>query len=165
MSRENVRIVRRVVEAFNSDEPRRAIAGFHPEIEFTSTGNTLDGAAYVGLDGIKQYADGLEAVFEEWHSEDDRMVDARRLPNYSLRANGSVISAPAAQQADDHQEVGDCREDRDQSLAHQALVFSCARSTDRQQREPPEQSSSFPSLAVTSAIVAPVHESWRSADS
>ncbi|HEX4187371.1 MAG TPA: nuclear transport factor 2 family protein, partial [Solirubrobacteraceae bacterium] len=76
VSQENVEIVRGVVEAFNSDEPRRAIAGFHPEIEFTSIGNALDGVAYLGLDGMGQYADDLESVFEHWHSQGDRLVDA-----------------------------------------------------------------------------------------
>jgi ketosteroid isomerase-like protein len=76
MSQENVEIVRRVVEDFNSDEPRRALVGFHHEIEFTSNANALDGAAYVGLDGMGRYADDLEAIFDDWHSEDDRFIDA-----------------------------------------------------------------------------------------
>jgi ketosteroid isomerase-like protein len=76
MAQENVEIVRRAVEAFNSDEPRQALSGFHPEIEFTSTANALDGTAYVGLDGMRRYADDLEAVFEDWRSEDDRILDA-----------------------------------------------------------------------------------------
>jgi ketosteroid isomerase-like protein len=76
MSQENVEIVRRVVVAFNSDEPRQALAGFHPEIEFTSNASALDGAAYVGRDGMGRYADDLEAIFEDSHAEDDRIVDA-----------------------------------------------------------------------------------------
>jgi len=75
MSQENVEIVWRVVKAFNSDEPRKAFAGFHPDIEFTSSASALDGTAYVGLDGMGRYADDLEAIFEDWHSEDDRVVD------------------------------------------------------------------------------------------
>jgi ketosteroid isomerase-like protein len=76
VSQENVEIVSRVVSAFNSDEPRRALSGFHPEIQFASTANALDGSAYVGLEGMGRYADDLEAIFEDWHSEDDRIVDA-----------------------------------------------------------------------------------------
>jgi ketosteroid isomerase-like protein len=76
MSQENVEIVRRMVQAFNSDEPRLAFSAFHPEIEFASIGNALDGSAYVGLDGMERYADDLEAIFEHWHSEDDRIIDA-----------------------------------------------------------------------------------------
>jgi ketosteroid isomerase-like protein len=76
MSQENVEIVRRVVEAFNSDEPRRALARFHPDIEFTSTASALDGTAYVGLEGMGRYANDLEAIFDDWHSEDDRIIDA-----------------------------------------------------------------------------------------
>jgi limonene-1,2-epoxide hydrolase len=36
MSQENVEIVRRMVQAFNSDNLRQAISHFHPEVEFTS---------------------------------------------------------------------------------------------------------------------------------
>jgi ketosteroid isomerase-like protein len=65
-----------MVEEFNSDDPRTAFSRFHPEIEFTSTASALDGVAYVGLDGLRRYADDLEATFEAWHSEDDRFLDA-----------------------------------------------------------------------------------------
>jgi len=76
MSRENAEIVRQMVAAFDSDDPRKALSFFHPEIEFTSTANALDGAAYVGLDGMGRYADDLEATFDDWHSEDTRIIDA-----------------------------------------------------------------------------------------
>jgi ketosteroid isomerase-like protein len=76
MSQENVEIVRGVVEDFNSDDPRRALVGFHHEVEFTSNANTLDGTAYVGLDGMRRYSDDLEVIFDDWHSEDDRFVEA-----------------------------------------------------------------------------------------
>jgi ketosteroid isomerase-like protein len=76
MSQENVEVVRGMVEAFNSDGQRLALSAFHPEIEFTSAGNALDGSAYVGPDGMRRYADDLEAIFEDWHSEEDRIIDA-----------------------------------------------------------------------------------------
>src|SRR3954454_9397382 len=76
MSPDAVEFVRRMTEEFNSDDPRRAIARFHPEIEFTSKASALDGSAYIGPDGMGRYADDLEAAFEDWHSEDDRFVDA-----------------------------------------------------------------------------------------
>jgi len=73
MSAENVEIVRRMVEAFNSEDPRRAFASFHPDVEFTSA--FTEGKTYVGLQGMRQYGDDLTAVWENWHSEDDRFVD------------------------------------------------------------------------------------------
>src|SRR4051794_4250083 len=75
MSQENVEIVSRMVAEFNSDDPRQALIRFHPEIEFTSTASALDGAAYVGLDGMGRYAADLEDAFEDWHSEDNRFID------------------------------------------------------------------------------------------
>jgi ketosteroid isomerase-like protein len=76
MSQQDVELVRLMVQEFNSADQRGALARFHPEMEFTSTANRLDGAAYVGIEGMGRYADDLEAAFEEWHSEDDRFVDA-----------------------------------------------------------------------------------------
>jgi ketosteroid isomerase-like protein len=76
VSQESVNVVQRMVEDFNSEDPRRALSRFHPEIEFTSTANALDGAAYVGLDGMRRYADDLDATFDAWHSEDNRILDA-----------------------------------------------------------------------------------------
>ena len=73
MSQENVEVVRRMVEVFNSDDPRQAISSFHPDVEFTSA--FTEGKTYVGLDGMREYADDLEAVWEYWHSENDRFVD------------------------------------------------------------------------------------------
>lgn len=73
MSEENVEVVRRMVEAFNSDDPRQAFPSFHPEVEFTTA--FTEGKTYVGLDGMRQYGADLSAVWENWHSEDDRFVD------------------------------------------------------------------------------------------
>jgi ketosteroid isomerase-like protein len=73
MSEENVEVVRRMVEAFNSDDPRQAISSFHPDVEFTS--GFTEHKAYVGLDGMREYGDDLDAVWENWHSEDNRFVD------------------------------------------------------------------------------------------
>jgi ketosteroid isomerase-like protein len=74
MSQESVEIVRRMVAAFNSDDPRQAIGCFHPEIEFTTV--FTEGETYVGLQGMRQYGDDLVAVWENWHSEDNSFVDA-----------------------------------------------------------------------------------------
>ena len=73
MSQANVEIVRQMVEAFNSDDPRQALPSFHPDVEFTTA--FTEGKTYVGLQGMRQYGDDLDAVWENWHSEDDRFVD------------------------------------------------------------------------------------------
>ena len=74
MSLQNVNVVRRMVEAFNSGNPRKALANYHPDIEFTS--GFTERKTYVGLKGMREYANDLEAVWENWHSRDDRFVDA-----------------------------------------------------------------------------------------
>jgi ketosteroid isomerase-like protein len=73
MSQENVEIVQRMVEAFNSDDPRQAYPSFHPDVEFTSA--FTEGKIYRGLAGMRRYGDDLAAVWEGWHSEHDQFVD------------------------------------------------------------------------------------------
>jgi ketosteroid isomerase-like protein len=62
MSQENIQVVRRMVDAFNSGDLRRAAPHFHPDVEFTS--GFTERKTYVGVDGLGQYADDLEAVWE-----------------------------------------------------------------------------------------------------
>jgi ketosteroid isomerase-like protein len=63
-----------MVEAFNSADPRQAISSFHPDVEFTS--GFTEHKTYLGLEGMREYAADLDAVWEKWHSEDNRFVDA-----------------------------------------------------------------------------------------
>ena len=97
MSQENVEVVRRMVEAFNSDEARQAISYFHPEIEFTSA--FTEGKTYVGLAGMGEYGDDLQAMWENWHSEDNHLVDCgeRVVWLYRIVGMGRQSGAPVDQ--------------------------------------------------------------------
>jgi ketosteroid isomerase-like protein len=74
MSQEKVEIVRSGVEAFFSDEPARALPSMHPEIEFATA--FTEGKTYRGLNAMWEYKADLDAVWEDWHPEDSRFVDA-----------------------------------------------------------------------------------------
>jgi ketosteroid isomerase-like protein len=67
MSEQNIQVARRTVEVFNSDDRRQAISNFHPDVEFTS--GFTERKTCLGLDGMTEYADDLDAVWENWHSE------------------------------------------------------------------------------------------------
>jgi ketosteroid isomerase-like protein len=98
VSRENVEIVRRMVEAFNSDHRRDAISLFHPEVEFRSV--FVEGKTYVGHAGMSQYGADLQAAWENWHSEDDRFVaagDGRVVWLYRIVGQGKGSSVPVDQ--------------------------------------------------------------------
>ena len=74
MSQENVEIVRQTVEALDSDDPAQAWLMFHPEVEFTSA--LTEATTYIGLEGMREFAANLDAVWEGWHREDSRFLDA-----------------------------------------------------------------------------------------
>jgi ketosteroid isomerase-like protein len=73
MSEENVEIVRQAVDAFNSRDRERLLALMDPEIEFTSV---FERKTYRGLAGMVQYREDIDATLEEFHTEDDRLLDA-----------------------------------------------------------------------------------------
>jgi ketosteroid isomerase-like protein len=73
MSEENVEIVRQAVEAFNARDRDRLLGLMDPEIEFRSV---FERKTYRGLAEMVQYREDLDATLEEFHSEDDRFLDA-----------------------------------------------------------------------------------------
>jgi ketosteroid isomerase-like protein len=73
MSQENVEIVRRMVEAFNSADMSRAISSFHADAEFTSA--LTEARTYVGSEGLAEYVDDISLAWESWRSADDQFVD------------------------------------------------------------------------------------------
>ena len=73
MSQENVKIVRRAVEANRSGPPvdtvEVAVELFHPEGEFVSHVSSVEGGAYRGKDGARAYYADLTDVWQEWRNE------------------------------------------------------------------------------------------------
>jgi ketosteroid isomerase-like protein len=67
--------VRAFATAIDEGDVEAAVALCDPEIEFLSV-LALDGQAYVGHDGIRQYFADVAAAWEAYHVEVHRVVDA-----------------------------------------------------------------------------------------
>ena len=98
MSQENVEIVRRAVAAFNARNRKELLGLMDPEIEYQSL---MEQKIYRGLDGMVQYRDDVDAVLENFHTEDDRFLDVgedRVLHLYRIVGRGAGSGVPVGRQ-------------------------------------------------------------------
>src|SRR5688572_27330302 len=75
MSRENVDVVRRMMESFLGDEPERTLEFLAPDVEFDLTGRP-DGKVWHGRDGVARAMVEWIETFEGWILEPVRYIDA-----------------------------------------------------------------------------------------
>jgi ketosteroid isomerase-like protein len=75
MSEADVDVVRQIVAAFRDRDVPRLRELFHDDAEFRSAIVTLEGGTYRGREEMERYMNDLDAVFEDWHSEDEEFVD------------------------------------------------------------------------------------------
>ena len=76
MSSENVEIVRRAYEAFNSNEPDAAIALLDPDVEWTLPAHFPDADTWTGRERV---VEGLRTMSDSWeslHLEVQELIDA-----------------------------------------------------------------------------------------
>ena len=95
METENEEPVRGLVDAINRYDPDAAVAVSDPEIEFLSV-LAVNGRAYVGHDGIRQYFDDVESAWEEWRVEVHRVTtapDGRVVIEMTMHARGRESGA------------------------------------------------------------------------
>jgi ketosteroid isomerase-like protein len=98
MSQENMKVVRRAVAAFNARNRKELLGLMDPEIEYESP---MEQRTYRGLDGMLQYRDDVDAVLEEFHTEDDRFLEVgedRVLHLYRIVGRGVGSGVPVARQ-------------------------------------------------------------------
>jgi len=96
----DIDVVRQVVEAFREHDVPRLRSLFDEQSEFTSAIAGLEGGTYRGLDEIERYMRDLEDVFEDWHSEDERYLDAgegRVVLDYRIVGRGKGSGVPVDQ--------------------------------------------------------------------
>jgi ketosteroid isomerase-like protein len=96
MSQENVEVVRRAVEAFNAGDRARLLSFADPEVEFQSV---VEQKVYRGADGLVQYREDVDAALEEFHTEDDRFLDAggdRVVHLYRIVGRGAGSGVPVS---------------------------------------------------------------------
>jgi ketosteroid isomerase-like protein len=74
MSQENVEIIKAVMAAFDARDRGRLLSLMDPEIEFRSP--IIDQKIRRGHSEMVRYREELDAAFGEWHTEEDRFLDA-----------------------------------------------------------------------------------------
>jgi len=79
MSQENVEIVRRLLAANRSGPPDEtieiALSLTDPAVEFRSRVTAVEGANYLGHDGVRQYYSDVADAFSAWRNVADEIAD------------------------------------------------------------------------------------------
>jgi ketosteroid isomerase-like protein len=76
MSQENVEIVRRLIEAWNSNEQDEAIAIVDPGVVIDATRRRVNPKTYTGRQGMRRMLADTHEVWEEFRMEPDEVRDA-----------------------------------------------------------------------------------------
>ena len=76
MSQENVEIVRRLIEAWNRNEPDRVIGILDPGVVLDATRRLVNPKTYTGIQGMRRMLADSQEVWEEFRMEPDELVDA-----------------------------------------------------------------------------------------
>jgi ketosteroid isomerase-like protein len=104
MSQENVKLHRRLVEAFNKHDVEAFIACLDPNVEYHSVMTVPGGAVYHGHDGVRRYfGDFKDAWGDEFRVEPEAFFDLgeRTLLFYLLHGrgqhSGAEVAMPGAQ--------------------------------------------------------------------
>jgi ketosteroid isomerase-like protein len=76
MSKENVEVVRRGMEAFNADDDAGFVAEWDPECEFyTVTGSRMDATPYRGHKGIRRYREETAEAWMELRIDTEQVLE------------------------------------------------------------------------------------------
>ena len=82
MSRENVEVVQRLIEANRSGDidasVQTAIALTDPSLELTSRMAAVEPGTYRGHDGIRRYLSDMAASWEEWRNDVEEISEVAR---------------------------------------------------------------------------------------
>jgi ketosteroid isomerase-like protein len=76
MSQKNVEIVRRVIDAWNRDQPEGVIRFLDPDVVFDATQRRINPKTYTGMEGMRVMLADRDEVWEEFRLEPDEFVDA-----------------------------------------------------------------------------------------
>jgi ketosteroid isomerase-like protein len=100
MSDERISAVREFVAAITERDVEAALELCHPEIEFFPLMAQLAAKPYRGFAGIRRYFNDIDATWEEWRVEVDRLVfapDGRVVVVTSTHMRGKGSGLPFAQ--------------------------------------------------------------------
>jgi ketosteroid isomerase-like protein len=76
MSKENVEIVRRVIDAWNRRQPEKAIRYLDPDVVLDATRRRVNPKTYNGVTGMRAMLADTDEVWEEFRMEPDEFVHA-----------------------------------------------------------------------------------------
>ena len=76
MSEENVELVRRLIEAWNSNEPDGASGILDPGVVIDATRRLVNPKTYTGMQGMRRMLADTHEVWEEFRMEPDEVRDA-----------------------------------------------------------------------------------------
>jgi ketosteroid isomerase-like protein len=78
MSRENIEVVRRTIEAHNVEDMAGFVDQWDPECEwFTITGSQLDAAPYRGHEGIRRYLAERAETWSELRFDTEQVLEGK----------------------------------------------------------------------------------------
>ena len=102
MSRDNVEIVQRAFDAFNSRGVEGIVTYIHPEFEATTPPNLAsEPDTYRGHDGVRRWFDSFYEVMDEirWDSHAFHEVGETVVVEFTLRARGKTTGLDFGQNA------------------------------------------------------------------
>jgi ketosteroid isomerase-like protein len=102
VSRENLEIVERGIEAFNDRGVEGVIPYIHPEFEATTPPNLAsEPDTYRGHDGIRRWFDSFYEVMDQirWDAHSFQQVGDRVVVEFTLRARGKTTGLDFGQEA------------------------------------------------------------------
>jgi ketosteroid isomerase-like protein len=102
VSRENLEIVQRGIEAFNERGVEGIIPFIHPEFEATTPPNLAsEPDTYRGHDGIRRWFDSFYEVMDQirWDAHSFQQVGDRVVVEFTLRARGKTTGLDFGQEA------------------------------------------------------------------
>ena len=100
MWEERISVVRGFAEAITDRDLEAALELCHPEIEFFSLMAQLEASPYRGLAGIRRYFKEIDATWDEWRVEVERLLstpDGRVVVVMSTHMRGKESGLPFAQ--------------------------------------------------------------------
>src|SRR4029079_1884826 len=94
MSQENVELVRRAFDAFNRRDLSAFLALCHPDVEFVTYAMQLEGGdPYRGHEGIRDWWEGLLAVYPDFRADIEDIQDLGDLIITRARMHGRVFES------------------------------------------------------------------------
>jgi uncharacterized protein len=75
MTQNNVEVVRRVIDAWNRDQPEGVVRFLDSDVIFDATQRRINPKTYTGMEGMRVMLADRDEVWEEFRLEPDEFVD------------------------------------------------------------------------------------------